>query len=247
MKSAANDMANVSIAGIDVSGFSSVESCAKHLAESARNGSGGAAFAINAEKVVSAIENPALGPILREGTLRYPDGAGVVLAMRRKGVVSARGAGADLWLAVMRRACSASLHVALIGARPDVLQETRRRLGIEFPDAPVVLAVDGYQGAKDLESVAAQLVSARPALVMVAMGSPRQEQVILELRREYPAGVYLGLGGSFDVYCGRKKRAPLWMQRIGLEWLFRFLVEPSRAGRERKRLKFLLLLLAGRV
>ena len=84
-------------------------------------------------------------------------------------------------------------------------------------------------------------------LLFVGLGSPRQELLIDRLRAAHPGGFYLGLGGSFDIYAGVKKRAPLWMQRRGLEWLFRFLSEPSRATRETKRLKFLALLVLGRL
>ena len=79
------------------------------------------------------------------------------------------------------------------------------------------------------------------------MAQLRSRRRGFRVRATYPAGFYLGLGGSFDVYAGVKKRAPLWMQRSGLEWLYRFLKEPSRAGRETKRFKFLALLLTGRL
>ena len=83
--------------------------------------------------------------------------------------------------------------------------------------------------------------------LFVALGSPRQEMLIERFRSVHPRGFYMGLGGSFDIYAGVKKRAPLWMQRRGLEWLFRFLSEPSRAPRETKRLKFLALLVMGKL
>lgn len=242
-----SEMPSVEVAGLSVTGFPSLERCAEHLLTVAHAGIGAAAFAVNAEKIVSCMEDPALGSVLRQATLRYPDGAGVVLAMRRKGVVSARVAGADLWLSLIRYASSESLKIALIGARPDVIEETQQRLESDFVGVRVVMAVDGYEGAANVPALAESLIATDPNLVFVAMGSPRQEELILELRRHYPAGLYMGLGGSFDVYCGRKRRAPLWMQRFGLEWMFRFLAEPSRVRRERKRIKFLVLLLSGRL
>jgi UDP-N-acetyl-D-mannosaminouronate:lipid I N-acetyl-D-mannosaminouronosyltransferase len=202
---------------------------------------------VNAEKVVSYREDAISRELLSHGTLRYPDGAGVVLAMRRRGARTARLPGADLWLAVLRHSAPTGITVALIGACPDVLDETKQKIELEMPHVSVVFAVDGFQGASDFGHLADSLTETAPQLVLVAMGSPRQEQLIVDLIKHWPGGYYMGLGGSFDVYCGRKRRAPLWMQRIGLEWLFRFILEPSRFRREFKRMKFLVLLLSGRV
>jgi UDP-N-acetyl-D-mannosaminouronate:lipid I N-acetyl-D-mannosaminouronosyltransferase len=111
----------------------------------------------------------------------------------------------------------------------------------------VRIARDGFEGTRDVARIAQELRESRPSLVFVALGSPRQELLIEELRAHHPAAFYLGLGGSFDIYSGLKKRAPLWMQRNGLEWTYRFLKEPSRARRETKRLRFLLMLASGRL
>jgi UDP-N-acetyl-D-mannosaminouronate:lipid I N-acetyl-D-mannosaminouronosyltransferase len=98
-----------------------------------------------------------------------------------------------------------------------------------------------------VDALVRELKDTKPALVFVALGSPRQELLIERFRAVHPAGFYMGLGGSFDIYAGVKRRAPLWMQRRGLEWLYRFLAEPSRAPRETKRLKFLALLVLGKL
>jgi len=139
------------------------------------------------------------------------------------------------------------LNVALIGAKPEVLAATRRRLEADFPDIAVSVARNGYDGARDIDALARELAVAKPDIVFVALGSPRQELMIERFRVVHSTGFYMGLGGSFDIYAGVKKRAPLWMQQRGLEWLFRFLAEPSRAPRETKRLKFLALLVLGRL
>ena len=173
--------------------------------------------------------------------------AGVVVAMRLKGVRSTRVAGADLWLEVLRQARGQNLSVALLGAKPEVLDATHRRIAAEFPDVTVSIARNGYDGMRDLEALAQELATRKPHLVFVALGSPKQELLIERFRAAHPSGFYMGLGGSFDIYAGGKKRAPLWMQRRGLEWLFRFLAEPARAPRETKRLKFLALLVLGRL
>lgn len=235
------------VGGVPVSPFDSLAACAQHILTEIRSGAGGFAIAINAEKVITCSRDRNVQETVEHATLRYPDGAGVVVAMRLKGVRSTRVAGADLWLEILRQARGQRLSVALIGAKPEVLNTTRRRLEADFPGVTVSVARNGYDGTRDLNALARELATTRPDLVFVALGSPKQELLIERFRTAHPSGFYMGLGGSFDIYAGVKKRAPLWMQRRGLEWLFRFLSEPSRAPRETKRLKFLALLVMGKL
>lgn len=235
------------VGGVPVSPFESLEACAQRILADARSGTGGFAIAINAEKVITCAVDRDLEATVERATLRYPDGAGVVVAMRLKGARSTRVAGADLWLEVLRQSRSRPLSVALIGGKPEVLNATLRRLVAEYPNVTVSIARNGYEGMRDVDALVRELDNKKPALVFVALGSPRQELLIERFRAVHPAGFYMGLGGSFDIYAGAKRRAPLWMQRRGLEWLFRFLAEPSRASRETKRLKFLALLMLGRL
>jgi UDP-N-acetyl-D-mannosaminouronate:lipid I N-acetyl-D-mannosaminouronosyltransferase len=230
-----------------VSPFESLEDCARRILSDACNGTGGFAIAINAEKVITCGLDSRLEATIGRATLRYPDGAGVVVAMRLKGARSTRVAGADLWLEVLRQARGRRLGIALIGARPEILGATRKRIEREFPSVRILVARNGYDGTRDTEKLARELAAAKPELVFVALGSPGQELLIEKFRAVHPAGFYMGLGGSFDIYSGAKKRAPRWMQRWGLEWFFRFLAEPSRAPRETKRLRFLARLLLGRL
>ncbi len=235
------------VGGVPVTPFESLEDCARLIVSDACNGVGGFAIAINAEKVITSSRDRVLKATIGRATLRYPDGAGIVVAMRLKGARSTRVAGADLWLEVLRQARGRHLGIALMGARPEILTATRHRIEREFPDVRVLVARNGYDGLRDTDAVVRELAETRPHLVFVALGSPAQELLIEKLREAHPSGFYMGLGGSFDIYSGAKKRAPRWMQRSGLEWLFRFLSEPSRAPRETKRLRFLALLLLGRL
>jgi UDP-N-acetyl-D-mannosaminouronate:lipid I N-acetyl-D-mannosaminouronosyltransferase len=235
------------VGGVPVSPFESLGDCAQRILAAVRSGAGGFAIAINAEKVITCGRDRNVQETVERATLRYPDGAGVVVAMRLKGVRTSRVAGADLWLEVLRQARGQKLGVALIGAKPAVLEATRRRLEAEFPYVAVLVARNGYDGIRDIEALTRELATTKPALAFVALGSPLQERLIERFRVAHPTGYYMGLGGSFDIYAGVKKRAPLWMQRRGLEWLFRFLAEPSRARRETKRLKFLALLVLGKL
>jgi UDP-N-acetyl-D-mannosaminouronate:lipid I N-acetyl-D-mannosaminouronosyltransferase len=235
------------VGGVPVSPFESLAACAQRILGAVRNGAGGFAIAINAEKVITCGRDRNVQETIERATLRYPDGAGVVVAMRLKGVRSTRVAGADLWLEILRQTRGQKLSVALVGAKPAVLEATRRRLEAEFPHVDVLVARNGYDGIRDKDALIRELAAAKPDLAFVALGSPLQELLIEKFRTAHPGGYYMGLGGSFDIYAGVKKRAPLWMQQRGLEWLFRFVAEPSRAPRETKRLKFLALLVMGRL
>ncbi len=238
---------NPIVGGVSVGPFPSLALCAQRILADANSGLGGFGIAINAEKVVTCQSDRVLDAVIKRATLRYPDGAGVVVAMRLKGARSTRVPGVDLWLETLRQARGREIGIALIGASAEVLLSTRQRLAAEFPDVRVLLARDGFQGVRDVPSLSRELVAAQPRLVFVALGSPRQELLIEQLRLAHPGAFYLGLGGSFDIYAGVKKRAPVWMQRAGMEWMYRFLKEPSRARREKKRLQFLAMLLTGRL
>lgn len=235
-----------SVCGIRIAAFDSRLDCARHIAAEVVAGRGGFAVAINAEKVIRCIDEPELRALLDRASLRYADGAGVVLALALKGVRSARIPGADLWLAVLQEISDSGLPIGLIGATAGVLDTTRSRLAAAFPRLRIALARNGYEEARDVASLTRDVVEAAPRLVLVAMGTPRQEMLIENLRAVYPAGYYLGLGGSLDVYAGQKRRAPMWMQNAGLEWLYRLLSEPTRATRQVKLLRFLGLLATGR-
>src|SRR5215472_8085190 len=120
------------VGGVRVSPFESLGECAQRIHAAVRSGAGGFAIAINAEKVITCGRDRNVQETIERATLRYPDGAGVVVAMRLKGVRSTRVAGADLWLEVLRQARGQKLGVALIGAKPAVLEAKRRRLEAEF-------------------------------------------------------------------------------------------------------------------
>ncbi|MGH7239748.1 MAG: WecB/TagA/CpsF family glycosyltransferase, partial [Candidatus Saccharimonadales bacterium] len=165
------------------------------------------------------------------------------------GVHSARIPGADLWLEVISCASKQKriLNVALIGGLPGVAEQVKSKLMTPPFNVNIVLVKDGYREVKDADLLADLLIKTRPNFVLVAMGSPRQEVLISALRSKYDKAYYLGLGGSFDVFTGRVKRAPLWMQNSGLEWLHRLFVDPWRIFRQLKFIKFVYLLVLGKL
>jgi UDP-N-acetyl-D-mannosaminouronate:lipid I N-acetyl-D-mannosaminouronosyltransferase len=202
----------------------------------------GLLIALNAEKVANADEE--LKSIVNQN-IGYADGAGVVLALRRKGVHSARIAGSDLWLDLVRDA-TPGRSVYLVGSTRTVIEATVERLARTIPGVRIAGYRDGFLTDGDAELLADDLRRTQPDLVLVAMGSPRQERLMATLRRAWPA-LYMGLGGSFDVFAGQKPRAPRWIQRSGLEWAYQFVRSPRRLRRLPAYVKFAALLSVGRL
>ncbi|MEX0625496.1 MAG: WecB/TagA/CpsF family glycosyltransferase [Chloroflexota bacterium] len=200
----------------------------------------GILVAINAEKIARA--DPAIVD-LAATQLGYPDGIGAVLALRRQGIRASRMAGADLWLATIGQYASRRSFY-LIGATDEVVARVAERLRERHP-AINLWSRSGYLSAQEQEQLVDELQSRRPDFVLVAMGSPRQEQLMQRLYAAHPA-LYMGLGGSFDIFAGQKARAPRWLREAGLEWSYRLLREPVRLRALPAFLKFLVLLVSGR-
>ena len=152
---------------------------------------------------------------------------------------------AELWLDIIRR-FQHDKSFYLLGASQEVIDATVEKLKKEFPDLKLVGYRNGFLDEKDKEKLQHILIDKKPDVVFVAQGSPRQEFLMDELIKIHPA-LYMGLGGSFDVYSGLKKRAPKIFLKLQLEWLFRLLKEPTRFRRELVLVKFLILLIMGKL
>ena len=209
------------------------------LVDLAAEGSG-ILLAVNADKIARA--DPVVAEIARTD-VAYPDGIGAVLALRRHGIAARRLPGADLWLALIDR-YAADRSFYLVGASEAVIQTVAEKLTGRHPGMRLWYR-SGYLSGDDERRLEEQLREHRPDFVMVAMGSPRQELLMRRLSAIHPA-VYVGLGGSFDVFAGVKRRAPRWLQDLGLEWAYRFVREPARLRRLPSYLRFVALLGTGR-
>lgn len=188
---------------------------------------GGQIVTLNAEMTMAALADPGLGGAIAAADLVIPDGAGVVWALKRKGYRVRRSPGIELARQLLVEAASRSWRVALVGASPEVMALVSARLKKEIPGLTLQFSVHGYQSLEQWPGIEQQLLEARPDLVLVALGVPRQETWIQRMHVHQP-GLWMGVGGSFDVWSGAKKRAPQWMCRLQIEWLYRLVQEPSR-------------------
>lgn len=203
----------------------------------------GILVAVNSEKVTKATDETRA---IVNNNIGYADGAGVVVAMHKLGKPEAvRIAGCDLWLDIVRESFREKKFY-LIGGKQEVIDDTVAKLKLQFEGINIVGYRNGYIITDEEQNALIRDVAEnKPDVVFVAMGSPKQEFLMTDMMRVHPA-IYQGLGGSFDVYTGRVKRAPIWWQKHNIEFLYRFLRQPQRYRREYYRLKFLVWMLMGK-
>lgn len=194
--------------------------------------------AINPEKVMKASKDKELFELLNRAEFQIPDGVGIVVASKlKKGKINQRVTGIDLMVRICQEAANQHKSIFLYGAKPGVAVEAKAELERRYPTINIVGVLDGYE--KDQLLIQTTINDAKPDILFVAMGSPRQENWIESNRNVLYPFVYQGVGGSFDVLAGNIERAPEAFQKAGLEWFYRLLKEPSRIKRQMDLPKFL--------
>lgn len=186
---------------------------------------------VNASKVVMMRTDGRLWDIVRSCPIVNADGQAVVWAARALGVdLPERVTGIDLFRGLLRLAEARGYKVYFVGARADVVDDVVARARREHPRLRVCGRHDGYVKSTT-DDVAAMVAEAHPDILFVGMPSPLKEYWLSDNLQRMGVPFSMGVGGSFDVYAGRVARAPVWMQRAGLEWLYRFGQEPRRMWR----------------
>lgn len=187
---------------------------------------------VNVDKLVKASRDPELRHIINECALINADGMPVVWASRLLGKgLKERVAGVDLFEALMRRAAERGWRVFLLGAKEEVVSGVKSLYEVKYPGLVVAGYRNGYWTAAEEPAVVEQIKAARADLLFVAISSPKKEQFLGRYQAEMKIPFAMGVGGTFDVAVGKVKRAPVWMQNVGLEWFYRFLQEPRRMFR----------------
>ncbi len=187
---------------------------------------------VNVDKIVKAARDPRLRDIIAACALINADGMPVVWASRLLGhPLKERVTGVDLFFALLERAAERGWRVYFLGARREVVEDVVARAQARHPALQVAGHRDGYWPADQDDAVAAEIAATRPDILFVAISSPRKEQFLSAQQARMRVPFAMGVGGTFDVMVGRVRRAPGWMQRSGLEWLYRFLQEPRRMFR----------------
>jgi len=231
-------MNSVAINGIKTYCFSSRRVLIEHAFADKKS-----LIAVNAEKILHANDKTRE---LFSRNIGFSDGIGAVWALKRKGFKGAvKIPGCELWLDIIGTSYQEKTFY-LVGAQQEVIDSTVAKLNREFPGIRIVNYRNGYlRDGVDRRDLISDLLIRKPDVVFVAMGSPKQEELIEEMQKAHPA-VYLGLGGSFDVYVGAVKRAPEWWVRHNLEWAYRLVKQPARIARQIHLVKFAWRLIIGK-
>lgn len=201
---------------------------ALYLQERSSNSQGTQVITLNAEMVMQARQNPALKQVIHQAECVVPDGAGVVLYLRTQGQKVQRCPGIELAENLLHWSITAHKTIFLIGAKPEIIDRVAQIWSGR--SAQVIGQHHGYfLNDQSIEhELLKTLEKLQPDLILVGLGVPRQELWISANRHLCPRSIWIGVGGSFDVWSGQKQRAPQWMQNVHLEWLYRLYQEPWR-------------------
>jgi N-acetylglucosaminyldiphosphoundecaprenol N-acetyl-beta-D-mannosaminyltransferase len=187
---------------------------------------------VNVAKLVNMKQNAELREDVASADLINVDGAGVVWGARLCGVeVPERVAGVDIMTNLFALCARNGYRPYLLGAERHVLQAVDRQLAKDYPDLMVAGMQDGYFKPEDEAAVVEAINASKADCLFVAMPTPRKERFLKQYRDALTPSFVMGVGGSFDVYGGKVARAPVLVQKLGFEWLFRVAQEPRRLWR----------------
>lgn len=242
-------MTRLEILGVGVDHLTMEEAVAR-IADFIKTGRPHQVVTANPEMVMDSRRDQELALILREADLVTADGVGIVWAARQLGGPPEKPAdrtsdrtpvkpdkpleritGVELTDALLRLAAGAGYHIYLLGGAEGVAAEAARRVTASYPGLKVAGVHHGYFRPDEEPAVVREIFQLQPEILLVGLGSPRQEKWIRHHLHELGVPVCIGVGGTLDILAGTSRRAPVWMQHSGLEWLYRLLRQPSRFGR----------------
>jgi len=175
------------------------------------------------------MSNPDMMDIVNSAELVIPDGIGVQIGLKIIGYDVKRIPGIEFAYRMLIECAKDGKNAALIGAKPEIIDRACENLKNKIENLNIIYTQDGY--FQDDKSILNELREKKPHLVLCAMGSPKQELFIKDAKQYLNETLFIGVGGSFDVWSGNVKRAPEIWQKLGLEWLYRTLKEPKRLKR----------------
>ncbi len=219
------------------------------LVDRLKQGIGTHVVTMNAEIVIHANHDPELASIIDKAGLVTPDGAGIIMALRLHQIAQTRCAGIELGQKLLRLASQPEYDypVFFYGGKPEIVKLAAQTWQTELPNLNIVGIEDGYIDTAGQARLREQLQLKQPKIILVALGVPRQEQWIRDNFHLCPGAIWVGVGGSFDVWSGVKARAPQIFRSLNLEWLYRIAQEPSRWQRALALPQFALLAIGERI
>ena len=184
---------------------------------------------INPEMIMNAQKAPEFLNIINNSDLNIMDGVGVRIALKLQKINQEQIRGVDFSRNLVELASKENLKIGFIGAKEEVIQKTKENFIKKYPNLNVVYLRNGY--FKNDNEIIEEIAKSAPQILLVGLGSPKQEEFIVKLKQKLKGCVFVGVGGSFDVFSGLTKESPVIFQKLGLEWLYRTLKEPKRLKR----------------
>lgn len=227
------------VLGYDVD-LLSFDNAIKLVLEKMHKSEGMQIVTINPEIIEMANKNEMLSYTLNKAELVVPDGSGIELALKLKGIKQERIPGIDFAKELINSCSTFKYPVALIGAKEEVIQTTLRKLKLEFQELNICYHRNGYFENNKEDEIIQELSKTNPKFVLIALGAPKQEVFITKCRELMQNTIFIGVGGSFDVWAGVVERAPEFFRIMRAEWLYRTLKQPERIKRIYKTLPMFL-------
>lgn len=186
-------------------------------------------FTPNSEIIMMGYRDEEFRNILNSSELLTADGIGVVYASKIvKNPIKERAAGYDIACLALERLSKTGGSVYLFGSKPGVAEAAGKNIIEKYNDIKIAGYSDGYFNEEKEKTIIRNIQRSKPDLVFVCLGAPKQEKWIASHKNELPNAVYMGIGGSLDVFAGTVKRAPEFFTKHGIEWLYRLCKQPSR-------------------
>lgn len=200
----------------------------------------------NPEIVYETMVDAGFANLVRRASLILADGIGIIYAGKILGTpLKAKVTGVGFATNLLSLLEQEGLGLYLLGSKPGVAQLAGEKMVELHPNLKIVGVADGY--FKDEEAVVAKIQEAKPAALFVCLGSPKQEHFMANYMGQLGVPLMVGLGGTLDAFAGTVKRAPVWVQKIGVEWLYRMIKEPKRFKRFWRLPKFLFAVIGKRL
>lgn len=186
---------------------------------------------INPEMISLGNKDKEFAAVLNNADLVIPDGVGIKIALKIKGISQENIPGIEFSKKLIGMCELEGFSIGLIGAKEEVIQKAVQNIRNEHENLNITYIRNGYFDEEQEKIIIEELKAVSPRVLFVALGAPKQELFISKLKPQMPNTVFIGVGGSFDVWSGMVKRAPKIYQTLGLEWLYRTVKEPARFKR----------------
>lgn len=224
---------SVELAGLQFADLSEKD-CVELMVSERLQGRGGWVVTANTDFLYQAHSDPGINALYRTADIIVADGMPVIWASRIQGspLTKGRVCGSDLIFSLPEACARAGLSIFLLGGVDDIADRTEQVLTARYPGLRIAGKYSppfGFEQQPHLyDTMRSAIGQARPDVVLVALGAPKSERLIQQLRSAAPDAWWMGVGASFEFACGARQRAPALMQKTGTEWVYRMLQDPSR-------------------